>query len=57
MLKIGFKEAIERIYEYITKNAPKKTQSLLFSATIPPWVKEISQTYQDRDCKFINLIK
>lgn len=57
MLKIGFKEAIERIYEYITKNAPKKPQNLLFSATIPPWVKDISQTYQDRDCKFINLIK
>ena len=57
MLKIGFKEAIERIYEYITKNTPKKPQNLLFSATIPPWLKEISRTYQDPDCKFVNLIR
>ena len=35
MLKQGFKEDIEKIYKYITDNAPKKTQNLLFSATIP----------------------
>jgi superfamily II DNA/RNA helicase len=35
MLKQGFQEDIEKIYKYITDNAPKKTQNLLFSATIP----------------------
>lgn len=57
MLKQGFKEDLEKIYKYITDNAPKKTQNLLFSATIPDWLKDISRTYQDEDCEYINLLK
>ncbi len=38
MLKQGFKQDIEKIYKYITDNASKKTQNLLFSATIPEWL-------------------
>ena len=38
MLKQGFKEDVEQIYKYIKDNAPKKTQNLLFSATIPDWL-------------------
>lgn len=57
MLKQGFKEDIEKIYKYITDIAPKKTQNLLFSATIPEWLHELSRKYQDRDTKFVNLIK
>ena len=57
MLKQGFKENIESIYKYITDNAPKKTQNLLFSATVPDWLKDISRTYQDKDCKYVNLVK
>ena len=49
MLKQGFKEEIEKIYKYIKDKAPKKTQNLLFSATIPPWLSEISETYLDQD--------
>jgi superfamily II DNA/RNA helicase len=38
MLKQGFQEDIEKIFEFIRKNGPAKTQNLLFSATIPSWV-------------------
>lgn len=49
MLKQGFQEDLEKIYKYIKDNAPKKTQNLLFSATIPEWLHQISRTYQDED--------
>ena len=38
------------------KQAEKKPQILLFSATIPDWVKEISEKYQEPKCTFIDLI-
>ena len=57
MLKQGFQEDIEKIFEYVQKNAPKKTQNLLFSATIPTWVIDISKRYLAKDRKFIDLIK
>lgn len=47
MLKQGFKEEVEKIYKYISDNAPKKTQNLLFSATIPQWLEDLSSTYLD----------
>ena len=34
----------------------KKPQTLLFSATVPSWVKEISDKYQDSRCSTIDLI-
>ena len=57
MLKQGFQEDIERIFEYIEKNAPRKTQNLLFSATIPTWVVDLSRKYLSPDRKFVDLIK
>ena len=45
MLKQGFQEDIEKIFQYVEKHGPKKTQNLLFSATIPSWVSEISRKY------------
>lgn len=56
MLKQGFQEDIEKIFAAITKSGAKKTQNLLFSATIPPWVSDISSKYQNADCKFVDLI-
>lgn len=57
MLKQGFQEDIERIFEYIEKKAAKKTQNLLFSATIPPWVVQLSKKYLSPERKYIDLIK
>lgn len=57
MLKQGFQEDIEKIFEFIRKNGPEKTQNLLFSATIPSWLVDLSKTYLTRDREFVDLIK
>jgi len=49
MLKQGFQEDIEKIFEFVHKHAPAKTQNLLFSATIPPWVVDLSKKYLSPD--------
>jgi superfamily II DNA/RNA helicase len=45
MLRQGFQEDIEKIFRFIKKQQNCKTQNLLFSATIPGWVVELSRTY------------
>lgn len=57
MLKQGFQEDIERIFDYIEKHSPRKTQNLLFSATIPSWVVDLSKKYLSSDRKYVDLIK
>ncbi|MDR2827877.1 MAG: DEAD/DEAH box helicase [Acholeplasmatales bacterium] len=49
MLKMGFKEDLENII----KTTPETKQTLLFSATIPPFIKKIATTYQHNPV-FIN---
>ena len=44
---MGFAEDVEVILEGVGSANSKKTQCLLFSATTPPWVKEIGQNYQE----------
>lgn len=46
MLNMGFAEDVEVILENVGVKNEKKTQCLLFSATTPPWVKEIGRNYQ-----------
>ncbi|XP_047337525.1 DEAD-box ATP-dependent RNA helicase 3, chloroplastic-like [Impatiens glandulifera] len=43
MLAVGFEEAVEVILEKL----PAKRQSMLFSATMPGWVKKLSRKYLD----------
>lgn len=43
MLAVGFEEAVEEILESL----PQKRQSMLFSATMPSWVKKLSRKYLD----------
>jgi superfamily II DNA/RNA helicase len=57
MLNLGFKEDIEKIFKYVDKYQNKKTQNLLFSATIPEWIWKISSLYQTKNCPYIDLIK
>lgn len=46
MLKLGFKEDIDRILSRIKKEAAMdKLQICLFSATIPTWVKQLARQY------------
>ncbi|KAF2324096.1 hypothetical protein GH714_006600 [Hevea brasiliensis] len=43
MLSFGFEEDVEVILE----NLPSKRQSMLFSATMPTWVKKLARKYLD----------
>jgi ATP-dependent RNA helicase DDX21 len=47
MLNMGFAEDIEVILDGLGKDNGKKAQCLLFSATTPPWVKNIGRQYQE----------
>lgn len=42
MLKMGFQEDLETIL----KDTPKERQTVLFSATIPPFIKKVASSYQ-----------
>ena len=54
MLNMGFAEDVEEILEGVGEDNEEKTQCLLFSATTPPWVKEIGKRYQDDDVVMID---
>jgi ATP-dependent RNA helicase DDX21 len=47
MLNMGFSDDVETILEGVGSDNDAKTQCLLFSATTPPWVKEIGKRYQE----------
>ncbi|KAI3991998.1 hypothetical protein MKX01_014889 [Papaver californicum] len=44
MLAVGFQEDVERILNYL----PKERQCMLFSATMPSWVNELSRKYLNK---------
>ena len=47
MLNMGFAEDVEIILDGVGRSNNEKTQCLLFSATTPPWVKQIGSRYQE----------
>ena len=55
MLKLGFKEDVEKIMNSIKEKAPKDVEVLLFSATVPRWVKTVAQQYLAPNFKTIDL--
>ena len=55
MLEKGFKLDIETIFQQVRKSVGK-TQNLMFSATIPPWVAKITESYL-KNKAVINMIK
>lgn len=57
MLKLGFKEDVDEILAAISEHTQEKVQILLFSATIPDWVKDIASQYMDEDYAHIDLAK
>lgn len=56
MMDMGFQESIDKIlsYAYTDSNKP---QTLLFSATVPEWLKQTSEKYMSKNMKQVNLIK
>ena len=55
MLKLGFKEDVEKIMATIKEKAPKDLQVLLFSATVPRWVKNIAENFLSPQFEMIDL--
>ncbi|KAH9281186.1 Nucleolar RNA helicase 2 [Echinococcus granulosus] len=55
MLDMGFSADVEKILSQVYESE-KKPQTLLFSATLPKWVSEISKKYVSSNCKQITLV-
>ncbi|KAG7358787.1 ATP-dependent RNA helicase RhlE 2 [Nitzschia inconspicua] len=47
MLSMGFADDVETILQGLGQKNGKKPQVMLFSATTPPWVKQIGRQYQE----------
>jgi ATP-dependent RNA helicase DDX21 len=47
MLNMGFADDVETILDGLGQDNKAKAQCLLFSATTPPWVKNIGRKYQE----------
>lgn len=63
MLNIGFKEAIEDIFSTLKGDLENKglridlVQFLLFSATIPPFVRKISRNFMKNNVVFVDMLR
>lgn len=55
MLKLGFKEDVEKIMTTIKDKGPKDIQFIFFSATIPRWVKAVAEEYLNKNYKTVDL--
>ncbi|XP_068167217.1 nucleolar RNA helicase 2 [Antennarius striatus] len=57
MLDMGFAEQVEEILSTsYSKDSDSNPQTLLFSATCPPWVYDVAKKYMRPECKHIDLI-
>ena len=55
MLKLGFKEDVEKILSKSREVCSRDLQILLFSATIPSWVKDIAREHMKPDFAVVDL--
>ena len=55
MMDMGFQESLDQILEQAYTN-DNKPQTLLFSATVPPWVKQTAKKYMNDGTKVLDLI-
>ncbi|XP_069124943.1 nucleolar RNA helicase 2-like [Argopecten irradians] len=59
MLDMGFADSVDQIIQtaYTNKEEGSKPQTLLFTATLPPWVYETAKKYMDvKTIKKVNLV-
>jgi superfamily II DNA/RNA helicase len=56
MLKMGFKDDVDKILKYIRSKSNSVHQTLLFSATLPEWIMNLSKNYLKPDHKVVNMI-
>ena len=57
MLDMGFQRDVEFIMDEIKMHSQEKVQTVLFSATVPSWVKNIARKFLDQKYKFVDLVK
>lgn len=55
MLNLGFAEDIEKIMFKIHEEVQIPPQFLLFSATVPNWVKDVARNYLSKNYKKVDL--
>ncbi|CEG43723.1 dead deah box rna [Plasmopara halstedii] len=59
MLEMGFREDVQKVFtamEMVQNERTGKRQMLLFSATIPRWVKDVADKYMKK-AEYVNLVK
>ena len=54
---MGFKEDVDKILESIKRECSEMPQFLLFSATVPHWVRNLANTYLKSNWTTIDLAK
>lgn len=57
MLKLGFKEDIDKILNTIREQRKEPIQILLFSATFPRWVQNVAREHMDPRTVTVDLTK
>lgn len=57
MLNMGFQEDVEEVMNSISKVVEERPQFLLFSATVPHWVKDVARKHLDPKYEYIDLVK
>ncbi|KAJ8578691.1 hypothetical protein ON010_g518 [Phytophthora cinnamomi] len=60
MLEMGFREDVQKVFtamEQVENQSSGRRQTLLFSATIPKWVKDVADKYMQKDREYVNLVK
>jgi len=57
MLKLGFKEDVDKLLGQIKANAQGDLQFLLCSATVPRWIKDMANSYLKPSWKMLDLAK
>jgi ATP-dependent RNA helicase DeaD len=55
MLKLGFKEDVDKILGKVRDVCTRGIQICLFSATIPSWVKDIAREHMKPDFRVVDL--
>lgn len=55
MLKQGFKEEVDKILSACRRQCGKDLQILLFSATIPRWVRDVAATHMKPSVRIVDL--
>jgi len=55
MLKQGFKEEIDKILAECRRQCGRDLQILLFSATIPRWVRDVASSHMKQSVRIVDL--